>query len=274
MKIYLDRNIFGDLKELVEYSKVNDDISLLQSAVDEGKVSILLSTTILQETFPLLHHSAKNFREELKVIFRLVEKRRMIKSAKELLREAIESYSFNRKFPDMQRKTPSFLEEFLRTGKVSHELLELKDIALAERENFTDVFNQRFEKVRKQLVEENPNFKEFWESCASILAIDLAKSFNLFDKCFERGIEGLLKIKPIKLYCLYQAHWIFTKLFGEQKVPGKVKAGERGDCFHAVQSSAADIFVTKDKKLERWLKEVPINNFEVINFRQLIERLS
>ena len=67
---------------------------------------------------------------------------------------------------------------------------------------------------------------------------------------------------------------MFAKWFGEQGTPGKVKASESGDFFHAVQASAADILVTNDSKFSRWLKQVPIEDLEIISFRELIERLS
>lgn len=277
MKVYFDRNIFGDITESVKNFGTNDDIAVLQSAVDKGKLTILLSTTVLQETFPLLSHSTNTFRDELKEIFRLVKKRRMIKPADNILREAVESYAYNRKLPDMQTKTPRFLEDFLNNGKNSPSLSELMDVALSERENFINDFNQRFAEARKSIEERNvgspANFKDYWQSIANYPATELAKRYDLVGKCEERGIEGLLNVKPIRLYSIYYAYWTFSKLFGEQKVAGKVKSGERGDFFHSVQAAAADIFVTNDERLKRWLNEIPVDNFRIIDFKQLIENI-
>src|SRR5690348_16812199 len=124
MKVYFDRNIFDYIKRMKDASQSMPDIDNLYQAVCEGKLTILLSTTLLEETLPLLKHSRSTLKGELENIFGLVEKRRMIKPAEDLLREAVQSYAFKRKIPDRFTKTPRILNDFLTKGKVAREVEE------------------------------------------------------------------------------------------------------------------------------------------------------
>ena len=91
------------------------------------------------------------------------------------------------------------------------------------------------------------------------------------DRGFGRGIDGLLNNPTIKLYTVYYAAFVLSKWFGEQGKPGKVRSGDMGDFFHAVQASAADIFVAQDARLERWLKKVAVDGLRVMNFDEFLD---
>lgn len=277
MKVYFDRNIFDDIKKLKDVHESATDIAVLRSAVDEGRLTVLLSTTVLEETLPALNLSYHLLKQELEVIFSLVQKRRMIKSPAVLLREAVQSYAFARKPPEMLTRTPPVLENFLTKGKAATRLKEFLEATVAQNTEFAEGFDEIFEKVRQLGEEQNigrPDFKELWNDTALGRAEDLAKQHHVYDRCVERGIEGLLEVKAIRLYVIYYVAWVFSKWFGEQGIPGKVKPSERGDFFHAVQAAAADIFVTRDGRLARWLKQISVVDLDIINLKQLIERLS
>ena len=72
---------------------------------------------------------------------------------------------------------------------------------------------------------------------------------------------------------IYYAAFVYSKQFGEQGTPGKVKASEKGDFFHSVQAAAADTFVTHDSRLARWLQQVQVDKFEILDLNQLMKRL-
>lgn len=237
-----------------------------------------MSTTVLEETVPALNHSPNTLRQELEAIFSLVQKRRMIKASDELLREAVQSYAFDRRLPEMLTRTPPVFEDFLTKGKVTQRLREFVETTIAQGNEFAEDFTETFLEVRRIFEERNvgrpDNFKELWDAIALDRADGLAKQYNVYNRCVERGIEGLLEVKTVKLYAIYYTAWIYSKCFGEQGKLGKVISSERGDFFHSVQAAAADVFVTRDSRLARWLKQVTVDNFDVLNFDQLIERLS
>src|SRR5215216_2921149 len=170
MKVYFDRNIFDYIKRLKEASGSTAAIDNLYQAVCDGKLTILLSTTVLEETLPLLKHSKSRLKQELEVIFNLVEKRRMIKPADDLLREAVQSYAFERRLPDMFTKTPRILSDFLTKGKVARELEQFIEGTISRKNDFLESITKAFEELRRLGEERNvsrpDDFQEFWNGMA------------------------------------------------------------------------------------------------------------
>lgn len=275
MKAYFDRNIFGDLKKMKDAPEPDEKLSILQSTVNDKRLTVLLSTTVLEETLPALNHSPKTLRQEFEVMFSLVQKRRMIKPSADLLREAVQSYAFNRRLPDMLTKTPRLLMDFLEKGKINRDLTQLVDELIAQNSEFTTNFTETFQEARRVGEERNvgtpDDFEELWKAAAPVIVESWAEHSGVYERCKERGMEGLLEVRTIRLYAIYYTAWMLSKWFGESGTPGKVVASEKGDFFHSVQAAAADVFVTHDKRLARWLKQVPVEDFEVrwwINMEQ------
>jgi len=61
MKAYFDRNIFGDLKAMADGDESDEKLSALRAAVDEKRLTVLLNTTVLEETLPALNLSPDMF---------------------------------------------------------------------------------------------------------------------------------------------------------------------------------------------------------------------
>ena len=278
MKAYFDRNVFGEIKQLTDASETHPDIATLRRAVDDDRLSVLLSTTVLEETVPAARRSTETLKKEFEVIFGLVENRRMIKTADDLLREALQSYGLNRSQPDMFTRTPRFVTNFLKTGKLSGELMEFIKAVASQTGSFAERLNDSFSEA-KRIGEERQigrpdNLAQFWSDMAPAIASWRAEQHGVQKQCANRGIEGLLENRTVRLYTIYYSAWVFAKWFGEQGTPGKVKTSERGDFFHAVQASAADVLVTNDARFSRWLREIPVQDFDVMSLKQLTERLS
>jgi hypothetical protein len=278
VKIYLDRNIFADVKRFRSHPRSEEVHSLLRNAVEQKRIRILLSTTILEETLPALKHSASTLREDVEVIRSLVCSDRMIKPPGELLREAVQSYALNRQLPDMLTRTPRLLRDLIKTGRVSTRVEEYLQGAIAHKDKFAHELSDAFEQARNVGQERNvgspEDFLEFYNGLRPTMLEGVCRNYGVYDACLHRDIDGLLEIKTIQLYVLYYAAWAHAKWFGEQGAPGKVKASERGDFFHSVQAAACDVFVTGDAKLARWLKLIAIPDFEILTLQQLLDRLS
>lgn len=209
MKVYLDRNIFGDIKQLRSTPDSADSITVLQRAIEEKRITILLSTTVIEKTLPALNHSPNTLEQELEVIFGLVQKRRMIKAPANLLSEAVQSYASARSIPDMLTRTPRILEDFLVKGKVSQKLKQFVKAIVAQGSEFTNNFTETFSEARRVGEERNvgtpEDFQEFWNAITPAIIEALAKRHCVYDKCLERGLEGLLEVKIIRLYATYYA---------------------------------------------------------------------
>ena len=96
--------------------------------------------------------------------------------------------------------------------------------------------------------------------------------------CKKRGLEKMLEIKSFRLYTIYYAWLIHSGWFGVQGHPRKMKEGDVGDFFHAVQASSAFVFVTqesKDKpdKLPSILSQISTTGFTIMDLRDFVEHL-
>jgi hypothetical protein len=96
--------------------------------------------------------------------------------------------------------------------------------------------------------------------------------------CKKHGLEHMLNIKSVRIYAIYYCWLFYSHWLKTDGTPGKVKASEGGDFFHAVCASAADIFVTQESKnkygnLPFILSQVPISGFTVMNLDEFIETL-
>lgn len=276
-KVYFDRNIFADIKRREGTLELANDIEVLKKAVADDKIKILWSTTLLEETIPAIKNSPATLRHDLKIITDIVDKHRMIKQPGVLLREAIQSYAFERRSPDMLFKTPPVLNKFLINGKVTGNLEKFFQAVITQSEEFERNLANAFSELKRikeeRRIDRPEDFQEFWRGISLEMVGWEAENYKLYDRCVKRGIKGLAEIKIIKLYTIYYASWAYSKWFGEQGIPGKVKASELGDFFHSVQAAAANVFVTHDSRLARWLKQIPIEEFEVISFSRFIEQL-
>jgi hypothetical protein len=124
------------------------------------------------------------------------------------------------------------------------------------------------------------DFSEVWNGLAPTMieGILLQVPRPIRRLCKKRGFENMLRIKSIRLYTIYYAWLIHSGWFGVQGDPRKMKEGDVGDFFHAVQASAATIFVTQESKDKRdrlpfILGQIPTAEFTIMGLSEFIEYL-
>jgi hypothetical protein len=275
MKVYFDRNVWGNLKAERGTAGSHHSMACLKTGVGERRFEIVFSTTVLEETMALLNCSPGVFIEEMRLIFELVEDNRIVKPADTLLLEAVQSYAHDRRLPGMYTRMPPILIRAVRSGKVATEFKQWAT-AMAELPNrFSQRMNPAFEKARdigqERAIGRPDSFEEVWNPLAVKIAEWLCEHHGVHRQCMERGIGGLLENKAVRLYTIYYAAFVYSKWFGEQGKPGKVKPGEGGDFFHSVQAAAADVFVTEDARLVRWLTQVPVDGLQIMNLATFLD---
>ena len=119
-------------------------------------------------------------------------------------------------------------------------------------------------------------FDEYLAGFGPYLAEAFADSFGVGDACRRRGISGLLKRRAVALCVGSQVSWIYS-----QTVPwaGGIETrqtdwGDGYDNWHALEASAADIFVTGDDGLAKKLKQLKIADFTVVtSLRELLDKV-
>ena len=94
------------------------------------------------------------------------------------------------------------------------------------------------------------------------------------DACRERGLDGLVALRPVRLCVGASISLIFATTFGDGVQPRRARRGDGYDAWHAISASAADIFVTGDEDLAEQVERVPMEGFRVFrSLRELLDHL-
>ena len=215
----------------------------------------------------------------------------VLKQPADLLRDEIVAYAQGLASPPktMPRSLATFFDRELRevaeggpgsdqlAAKVAADITTLKDdykkqMADARDEVLTHMkWNERTPAERKSVP-----FDEYLAESGPYLAEAFADSVGVGDACRRRGITGLLKRRVVAICVGSQMSWIYSLT-----VPwaGGIETRETDrsdgyDNWHALEASAADIFVTGDTGLAKNLKRLKIADFTVVtSLRELLDKV-
>jgi len=98
-----------------------------------------------------------------------------------------------------------------------------------------------------------PTFDLFWEKAAPLYAEDFAARLGLSGACRERGLDGLLEVRAVRLSVGVALSLVFSQVV-EGRDPDR---GDGYDMWHAVLGSTADAFLTLDGRLAGHLQRIP-----------------
>jgi len=98
-----------------------------------------------------------------------------------------------------------------------------------------------------------PTFDLFWEKAAPLYAEDFAARLGLSSACRERGLDGLLEVRAVRLSVGVALSLVFSQVV-EGRDPDR---GDGYDMWHAVLGSTADAFLTLDGRLAGHLQRIP-----------------
>ncbi len=279
---YFDRNAFGDICEL-RRGLTESDVEVIRQAVERRSVLIPASITLFEETIRVLQESDEKYDQHMKTVFNLIHKDEMVKPPSQLLKDDCCSYAEQSPYQRMT-STPSKLRDILDLSGNRGDLL-----------NLTEEINRRFKESAANITEgllaarvagEERNvgtpddFGEVWSGLSTTMIEGLLNQVPrpIRRLCKKRGLGNMLRIKSIRLYTLYYAWLVHSGWFGIQGSPRKMKEGDVGDFFHAVQASVADVFVTQESKDKRdrlpsILSQIPTDGFRIMSLSEFIESL-
>jgi hypothetical protein len=114
-----------------------------------------------------------------------------------------------------------------------------------------------------------PTFDLFWEKAAPLYAEDFADRLGLASACRERGLDGLLDVRAVRLSVGVALSLVFSQVV-EGRDPHR---GDGYDMWHAVLGSTADVFLTLDERLAGHLERIPrVTGFRVVrSLRELLD---
>ena len=276
MAAYLDTNIFDRL-----YGKIGctgADIANLRKKIYGRELSIPLSIHTLEEI--LLDRRA---RPELRVAktkltLSLGNYRRMVKPWDQLLSDDLRAYAATgeagRPFidTDLQNIITDGISELIETDgeELDEDMIAALEESKRRGERFRTTIGELLGDMRQP---ENPVagvFPEDFEGAAVTLAEKLARRHGVLGECQQRGIDGILRIKSVRMLlgATLSCHYGST-------VSEAQSAGASIDLRHAVSAAAvAKTLVTEDSQLRRILAPVPIDDFEVADLRTFLQTVA
>jgi hypothetical protein len=130
------------------------------------------------------------------------------------------------------------------------------------------------------LANRETKFPEFYRLVSLHVAENFARGAEqyvddrgLLDRCKERGIEGLLDIRSVRLATIVTLRLFHTQFLNEGRQTAKPRGSDLADIRHAVVASSADIFVTNDRRQFTCLSRVDTAGWRVICLKNLIAEL-
>lgn len=268
--VYFDRNVVNSIKN--QCITGDSEYLLLGNAVREGRLLIPISGPLLEETLPILKSSSTWKRvSEQQIMSELFNWEWVVNFHKDLLEDEIKNYAMGIPSSFAFRSTTLTPEQiFNPSGQMRKDFLriidetqELRKKQLSDAKEARRVYQERFGAYRG-------SFDQFWKQIAEFTVERTADRLGVLKECSERGLLGLLNIKSVRLYVTWYVAYFYYNFIRNERL----KPSDSPDHHHAVSASVADILVTHDQKLARMLRLVPIDGFEVVDLRTLLQRLT
>jgi hypothetical protein len=263
--VYFDTNIFAQVSDKAK--------NTLIAAVDAGKISIPLSLINVEEVFCAIEGSDDVAKKKFTIISELSKNQKILKAPDNILSDDIRSF-INFGVPTSPFYRASFWQINIK------ELTNLK-----RREEFQNIINKikeekinfKLENIKSRgevLIKANkldfvPTFSQYWDSLKYDFARGLIEEVGVLEKYKYKNINALLEFRSVKLCIGWMASYIYGQTF-ENRRPDR---GDSRDMKHAVLASAADIFLTHDGDLADLMKRIPIENFEVCDLQDLLNKI-
>jgi hypothetical protein len=267
--VYFDTNVYRHLYKL-EDGITKTDIAKLKALLRADKLRILLSTQVVEETISAVPSAANEAFARFKLMHKLAKRKRMIKFHIDFV-QAVRAYARGEKIQSPYIAPPPRLIKWL-TAPNLEELLKLAGETKAhiqEHHNaMTDIYKN---KIAPQAAEEirqrqRPSFTKYWNDNSITYIRELAGQAGVLKECEERGLDGLFEIRFIKIASTAHLSLAYANTY-EGRTP---KFSDSRDMQHALLSSATDTFITDDNNLRRIMKRVPIDDYKVLNFNEML----
>jgi hypothetical protein len=278
MVAYLDTNAFDHLYKKIGCTSA--DIANLRKAIYGRELSLPLSIHTLEEIL-----LARKARPELlvaqsKLTLSLASFRRLVKPCDQLIADDIRAYAergqAERPYAgaDIQNIISDGIGELIETDgeDLDEDMMATLKETRQRKERFAETMRRAHDTIR--MVADPPQDESNFTRCFQDLAPKLAESFadgvGALDACKERGLDGLLEVKSVRMAIGAAVSFVFEDGFAARPP----NPADPIDLLHAVSAAAvADTFVTEDKRLRTALARVPLDGFDVLDLPSFLQRL-
>lgn len=275
--IYFDTNIYDHISKKIGFN--DNDLILLKSKIAEKKISILYSLLNVTEISLLWNQDKKMTQEQLNLLLELVDNNNLLKPNDLLIKHEVNrflnnSVSYDPYYHDndLVLKINTLLKNLSLNEKIINDSnIEEKNL---KQNMHVGMINAKLEVAKevKKLNKKNikhPNFNQYRNSLKIGLLKPILANIRKLNKCRERGLHNLLKHKSIRIYIDTSISLVYSQTFNK-KAPDD---GDGIDLKHVLLATAADIFVTDDKKLINLFKNFEHKDFKVIDLKAFMEEI-
>jgi hypothetical protein len=277
LRAYFDTTVYSELHRHTEPG----DIARLRGALQISRICAYVSPTNISELFGQADTNRPAAIGRMRLARDLVGFHHgLLKEPTDLLSEAVTAYANDREPPsplvtEHQRSlVAAGLTEFINRGRgldgvvsgILADAAESKDRLLSRmREAQAHALEQLVAKGIEK--DDGITFEESWRLPAVLsIAEGLAELFGCVDACRERGLQGLLRVRVLRLGLGVMLSQVYSQLVpssGNRRSPDR---GDGFDAWHAVHAGAyADAILTFDGRLADHLERIPdTDGFSVV----------
>lgn len=260
---YFDRNVFDQIDKGRDITSA--DLELIRGEVSAGRLSILVSFETVAETIMARQDTALR---GLRLIREFTRQALPIKPHMDLLCDDI------RAFAEGREQVPPFVFAKFSVDRMIDEVENSpqglrEDIAAEKRHKvkLNGDLSPYLDEERKALGGRLPaNFEKYWAERSAYHAEAFAHSAGYSERCRERGIDELLKVRSVRMTV-----GAFLSLLYSLLIEGRViRSGTSYDMKHAATMSAAEVVVSDDGELRRLLGRVPVPGLCVMSLPDFV----
>ncbi len=205
----------------------------------------------------------------------------LLKAPADILAEAFQAYADGIDPPAVtaheleRRRLVLALADFLagsrrRDAKLLQLCAEILDLQQQWRSKMTEAQRGALAKLDWQSRDPKDrclSFQEYFKESGAGWAEALAKPPSCAEACRQRGLDGLIKVRTVRLCVGVVLSQIFSQTVGTPPHPEfrTPAASDAYDVWHAILASTADVFLTLDGHLAKHIKRIPdLDGFRVV----------
>jgi hypothetical protein len=276
MIAYLDTQVFDHI-----YKKIGctgADIANLRKAIYGRELSIRLSLHTLEEILLARRISPQAFAAQIKLTLSLANSRALIKPCEQLLLDDIRAYAergqADRPFlrGDMQNSVADGLAALIESDgeELEEDFVAVLDQARQQKQQFFAAVERAQQQASAVSGPASgaTSSEQYFDAAASSALESLAERAGVGDSCRERGLDGLLRVKSVRMTLgavLASSH-------------AQIAAGAPANpttIHHAVSAAAvAETFVSDDAPMRQLLGHIPMDRLDVTSLPDFLKRLS
>jgi hypothetical protein len=256
------------------------DIANLRKAIYGRQLSVPLSIHTLEEIMLVGKVRPEWLVAQVKLTLSIASFRRLVKPCDQLLADDIRAYAdrgeADRPYlgAEIQNVISAGISGLVETDgeELDEEMVEALEETRQRKERFASGMRRMQEEIRRTAkpLSGQITFEDYFREGAPILAERFAQGVGVLDACRERGIEGLLSLKSVRMAAGSVLSYVPRQTFEPSS-----NRGDSTELLHAVSAAAvADTFVTGDQGLRQALARVPIDGFATTDLPGFLTRLT